>query len=119
MSITTWKSIEELDALLQTHGGGWIFKHSTRCPISAAAEAEFEKFAAAHPDVAVYRVLVIEDRAISNAIAEKLAIPHASPQAILIREGKPVWSATHWDITERELKAQSTAWKLNQSETPI
>ncbi len=116
MAVTTWRSIDPLDALLKARGGGWIFKHSTRCPISAAAEAEFEKFAAAHPGAPVYRVLVIEDRPLSNAIAEKLAIPHPSPQAILIRDGKPIWSASHWDITEQELGAQTAAWTSHRSE---
>jgi bacillithiol system protein YtxJ len=77
-----------------------LFKHSTRCPISAAARREFEAFAAARPDIACGELLVIEHRPLSLQVAADTRIPHQSPQAILFRDGRAVWSASHSAITE-------------------
>jgi bacillithiol system protein YtxJ len=78
-----------------------VLKHSTSCSISAGAHEEFTNFindAKASPvDFAI--VHVIEERPVSNAIAEQLGIKHASPQAILVKDGQPVWDTSHWNIT--------------------
>ena len=81
----------------------FLLKHSTRCPISAAAQAQYSRFAAAHADVECWQVLVIEQRAISNLVAEETDITHQSPQVMLLQGGKPVWSASHQSITEAAL----------------
>lgn len=83
-----------------------IIKHSTQCSVSADAYREFEKFLAedAPTDVDYLLVKVIESRAVSNQIAEDLGIKHQSPQAILLREGLPVWDRSHWHITQQSLK---------------
>lgn len=80
-----------------------LLKHSTRCPISAAAHREFEAFAASAGDVACARVLVIEHRPLSAFIAEASGVRHESPQAILFRDGRAVWSASHQTITRAAL----------------
>jgi bacillithiol system protein YtxJ len=98
---------EEVESLLAGKATALVFKHSTRCPISAEAERQVRAFASAHAEAPVYRVLVIEDRPASLALAERLGVPHASPQAILVREGRAAWSASHWDITREALEA---AW---------
>ncbi|MDG0812294.1 bacillithiol system redox-active protein YtxJ [Cohnella rhizosphaerae] len=78
-----------------------VFKHSTSCPISAGAHDELDRFvggsAALPVDVAI--VHVIEERPVSNAIAEALQVQHKSPQAILVRDGRSVWNESHWRIT--------------------
>jgi bacillithiol system protein YtxJ len=78
-----------------------LFKHSTQCPISAGAHDEFmhyiEDSQSSPVDFSIVRV--IEERPVSNAIAEKLGVTHKSPQAILIKDGQPVWDTSHWDIT--------------------
>jgi bacillithiol system protein YtxJ len=78
-----------------------VFKHSTQCPISAGAHDEFLHYAkdSSEPNVEFAIVHVIEDRPVSNAIAEKLGVQHKSPQAILVEDGKPVWNESHWNIT--------------------
>src|SRR5262245_59549179 len=94
-----FESPADFEAFLAREERAFIFKHSTRCGISAGAEREFEEIVAdraAGPGsgpVPIYRVLVIEERAVSNAIASRLAIPHRSPQAILVEDGAAVWSA--------------------------
>ncbi|MCC3372957.1 bacillithiol system redox-active protein YtxJ [Cohnella sp. REN36] len=78
-----------------------LFKHSTQCPISAGAHEELHHYMAdadAQPvDFAI--VHVIEERPVSNAIAETLGVQHKSPQAILVRDGQPLWDESHWRIT--------------------
>ncbi len=49
-------------------------------------------------------VRVIEERPVSLAVAERIGVPHQSPQAILIRDGKGVWHDSHWRITVETLK---------------
>lgn len=72
-----------------------LFKHSTTCPISGAAYREMSKFNASP----VALVIVQTARSISNEIAERTGITHQSPQAIVVRNGVAVWSASHYDIT--------------------
>lgn len=89
-----------------------IFKHSTQCPISAAAWKEFEKFAAKTAErggVTNAFVKVIESRPVSNQIAEDLDVKHESPQAILLKNRRAVWSASHYQITADVLEQQLAA----------
>lgn len=104
-----WTKKEELDAFLGSRGTGFILKHSTRCSISAEALKEFEAFERAEPAAPSIFVLVIESRPVSDAISKKLEIPHASPQAILVRDGTATWQASHWEITRKTLES---AWKV-------
>ncbi|PTM59979.1 bacillithiol system redox-active protein YtxJ [Desmospora activa] len=83
-----------------------IMKHSTQCSVSADAYREFETFLAesAPTDVDYLFVKVIESRAVSNQIAADLDVKHQSPQAILVRNGLPLWDQSHWHITQQSLK---------------
>ena len=75
-----------------------LFKHSTTCPISAHAYREMSRLdAGAAGEVAL--VVVQTARPLSNEIAERTGVRHESPQAIVLRAGKPVWTASHYDIT--------------------
>jgi bacillithiol system protein YtxJ len=76
-----------------------LFKHSSTCPISQAAYEEYEKFADENERVKTFYLVVQEDRPLSNHIAENFQIKHESPQAILFKNSKPVWHASHWKIT--------------------
>lgn len=102
-------SVEELGEQLaaSSEQDVWFFKHSLTCGISDAAWREFESFAderAAGP--ARFCLIEIQPaRAVSKALAERLAVRHKSPQAILVRAGKVVWHASHWDITQKKLVA--------------
>jgi bacillithiol system protein YtxJ len=85
----------------------WIFKHSLTCPISGAAWAEFKRFAADHPqgNGTVFAVIEIQyARPVSAAVAERTGVRHQSPQAILLREGRVSWHASHYDIDGAALR---------------
>lgn len=80
-----------------------IFKHSTQCPISTHVYKDFMDFAGSAGELTSGIVLVIENRALSKTIAERLSVLHESPQAILVRDGRAVWHASHWSITADSL----------------
>ena len=99
---------EAAAAFLERHGDTpvLVFKHSTRCPISASALRRTEAWLAAKgadaPPAA--RVSVVEHRAVSHFLAERLGVFHASPQALLCRRGRPFWHASHGHITGEALE---------------
>lgn len=84
-----------------------VFKHSSRCPRSARAYQEWQSFLRS-PEaqrVTPAMVWVIEQRMASLAIARRLGVPHASPQVLLIRNGRAIWHASHEAITDAALRA--------------
>ncbi|WP_042345276.1 bacillithiol system redox-active protein YtxJ [Bacillus massiliigorillae] len=80
-----------------------LFKHSSTCPVSGAAYAEFTKFTESHPEFPSVYLVVQEDRELSNIIAQDFHVKHASPQAILFKNGDVAWHDSHWNITQSAL----------------
>ena len=83
----------------------FLFKHSTRCSISASRWRLLQGYAAREARAGFCRLLVIEDRALSMYVAQETGIRHQSPQAILFHRGEPVWDASHYSITEEDMTA--------------
>jgi bacillithiol system protein YtxJ len=81
-----------------------IFKHSTQCSVSAGAYEDFAAFIEGTPTLDYGIVCVIESRAISDEIEERFGVRHESPQALLIKDGRVLWHASHWRITPESLK---------------
>ena len=71
-----------------------LFKHSTTCPISAAA---YEQMRGVKREVAL--VVVQKARDLSREIETRTGVRHESPQALILRDGAAVWSASHWNVT--------------------
>lgn len=80
-----------------------LFKHSPTCIISMNANSQVEKFSEANPSVPVYMVSVKKERPLSNFIAERTGIEHASPQIIVFRKGSASAVATHSEITVQKI----------------
>jgi bacillithiol system protein YtxJ len=76
-----------------------IFKHSATCGTSAMAHEEIEAFVAGAPWADVFVVSVHAGRALSNEIARRFQVRHESPQALVIRDGKVAWHASHFRVT--------------------
>lgn len=89
-------SIETLESLFKDSDEKpvLLFKHSTSCPISAHAYAEMQNVTG---DVNL--IVVQTARKISDEIAARTGIRHETPQAIILKKGKPVYHAAHYDIT--------------------
>ena len=85
----------------------FLFKHSTTCPISARASMRLKEFLAEDDDDTpeCYLVHVIESRLVSNAITKELGVAHASPQLVLVGDGKAVWDTSHGSIRAENIEA--------------
>ena len=84
-----------------------LFKHSTRCPVSAYVIDEVMEFAEDHPKWPVYVLRVIEQRPLSNETAERLGVRHESPQAFVLHQGRVRWHGSHNEVTADALRRQS------------
>jgi monothiol bacilliredoxin len=82
-----------------------LFKHSRYCGISCEALDELHAHIDARADGAItYRMITVQThRPVSDAAAQKLGIRHETPQAILLRDGKAIWNASHFRITATQL----------------
>lgn len=112
--MATIQSVNNLaawDALFSGAAPVLIFKHSTTCPISAQAHRQFHTWAQALPagHLQLAQVRVIEERPVSQEIARATGVRHESPQALLIQQGRVVWHASHYDITQDALMSAVAA----------
>lgn len=83
-----------------------IFKHSTRCSISSTALSRIErKWNEAQP-LKWYYLDLLQYREISNKLAEHYEVEHQSPQVLLIKSGKCVYTTSHLDIDVDQILKQ-------------
>jgi bacillithiol system protein YtxJ len=82
-----------------------IFKHSTRCSISAMAKGRLERSIV--PENADFYFLdLISHRNLSNEISSKFNVYHESPQILVIRNGECVYDESHGAISMDEIEEQ-------------
>lgn len=86
-----------------------IYKHSLTCGTSAVALEQLTQLAASAIAAPIHLVPVQKARAVSNAIAERLALRHESPQLILIDRGVVRWHASHFGVTAGKARAALAA----------
>lgn len=85
-----------------------LFKHSRTCGISCEALDELQAHVAEQAGKAAagvsYKVITVQShRGLSDSAAKRLGIRHETPQAILLKDGRPVWNASHFRITQAAL----------------
>jgi bacillithiol system protein YtxJ len=82
-----------------------LFKHSRYCGVSCEALDELQAHIGGQSREGVaYKVITVQThRNVSDAVAKRLGIRHETPQAILLRDGKAVWNASHFRITASQL----------------
>jgi bacillithiol system protein YtxJ len=105
-NLTELHTVDDLEHALKEsdHRTVLIFKHSLTCPISSRAFDEFESYLEhADPRVSYNLITIQNSRSVSSEATAKLEIEHESPQAILVKNGRSVWSASHFGITESSL----------------
>src|SRR2546423_1293057 len=71
-----------------------VFKHSIACGVSSRAYREMEKV-----DEQVNILEVQTAREISRELENLTGVRHETPQVIVLRDGKAVWNASHFDVT--------------------
>lgn len=91
------ETVEQLDAALATSDDEpvFIFKHSTRCPISSMAHRQVAKYLGHDDARTVFLLHVVESRELSNQVAKRLKVEHQSPQLILVHNGTAIWTTSH------------------------
>jgi thioredoxin 1 len=92
VTVDTLKELEELIAASDSRPV-FLFKHSNSCGISAHIRYQLSSL-----DADVYQIVVQESRPVSHAVAEKLGVRHASPQAFVLTNGNVIYHATHYGI---------------------
>ncbi len=95
------KSTEELNELFQKSNEKPValFKHSLTCPISSGVYREIS-----NADADINIIVMQHSKNVSNALAEKTGIRHESPQAIVIKDEKPIYHASHYDVSADEVE---------------
>jgi bacillithiol system protein YtxJ len=108
MPLTTLTTIDDLHAALAraaTTTPLFLFKHSETCGMSWQAH---EEVMAVLDDPAweadIHLVSVQASRVVSNEIARRLQVRHASPQLLLVADGVVRWQATHLAITAAAIR---------------
>ncbi|MEO8078277.1 MAG: bacillithiol system redox-active protein YtxJ [Acidobacteriota bacterium] len=105
-ALTTLSDIDELEAAIaeSSHRPVLVFKHSRTCGISCEALDELRTHLARANQATAYKLITVQShRRVSEAAATRFGIRHETPQAILLRDGRPVWSASHFRITASNL----------------
>ncbi len=80
-----------------------LFKHSTRCSISSMALNRLETKWIDDDKIPTYYLDLLNHRDISNEIASLFNVEHASPQVLLIKDGKCVYHNSHNGISATEI----------------
>ncbi len=71
-----------------------LFKHSNSCPISARAYRQMQEVKTP------VSILVVQDsREVSREVESRTGVRHETPQALVLRNGRAVWAASHFDIS--------------------
>ncbi len=99
-------TLQEIKEISQTKKV-MIFKHSTRCSISASALNRLERNWKQEEmtELQPYFLDLIQYRNISNQVAQDFGITHQSPQALIISEGKVIYDNSHMGIDYEEIKS--------------
>jgi bacillithiol system protein YtxJ len=121
-TVRSLESVADLDAALAEsfQHPVVLFKHSTRCPTSYWADGQYRSFVSksaattntpsdpmtgeAPGGVVFTHLNLLRHRDVSAAIADRLGVTHQSPQAIVVRNGKATWHASHGGISEAALE---------------
>ena len=108
-ALATLEHVDELQRLIEESETRpvLLFKHSYTCGISMEALDELVchmnqrgSGRDCEPAAPQYAMVTVQThRAVSNAIAQQLGVRHETPQALLIKDGRVVWSASHFRVT--------------------
>ena len=98
-------SKESLDCFFSGNLPHIIFKHSPRCGISSMVLRRFESSEVFKNAKEKYWLLhVIENRAMSNTLANDFNVRHESPQVLVLLNGKLLYHAAHSAIDANQIE---------------
>ncbi len=100
-------SVDQLDQIIEQsyQFPVLIFKHSSRCNVSAIAKMRLEdQWSYVEGANKIYFLDILRHRDVSNAVADKFSVYHESPQLLLIRKGDCTYESSHFDIHINDVK---------------
>lgn len=81
-----------------------IFKHSTRCGISSMVMNRFKKaYDLSENQADLFYLDLIENRGVSNAVADIFGVRHESPQLLIVKNGSVIKHDSHSGINQVNL----------------
>ena len=92
--------VATLEGWLSRAGVVLLFLHDPNCPISVRAYFEV---ASLGDEVALLDVRAVP--ALAGEVERRTGVRHESPQIIVLRDGRPTWSASHYGVTARAVAA--------------
>ena len=99
-------SLDEIDVISEKTPV-LLFKHSTRCSISHMAKGELDRnWDFSEEEIIPYYLDLLQYRSISNNITERYGVIHASPQILIIKNGKCIYNTSHSNISVDKIKKQ-------------
>lgn len=100
------EDVETLDRLISEAGDRLtiVFKHSNTCGISARVYREISQV---RRPVGI--VVVQQARDVSDEIARRFGIQHETPQALIIRGDRVLWSASHYAVKAQAIEEALSA----------
>ena len=96
------EALDELVAHLNDRGpaASAPLEMTSAPPETAATSLQLVSACRPHECPPQYAMVTVQThRAVSNAIAQKLGVRHETPQALLVKNGRVVWSASHFRVT--------------------
>jgi bacillithiol system protein YtxJ len=109
----TWhplQNIEQLEAIDVESKNTFvlIYKHSTRCGICSSVKEDLEEGLKSLDDnlMKVYYLDLLQFRNVSNEIAKRYGVRHESPQILLIRNAKCIYSESQFSISVEKILAK-------------
>ena len=105
--LTSLDHLEQLDQLLTESQDRplLLFKHSYSCGVSLEALDEIVDHLNQESLDARYAIVTVQThREVSNAVASRLGVRHQTPQAIVVKGGRAVWSASHFRVNAQEIR---------------
>ena len=80
-----------------------IFKHSTACPVSAAAYDEVQAYRNETNALPIVTLIVQEEPELKLEVAQRYGVQHKSPQILFIQNQKCADDFSHHEITKDRL----------------
>jgi bacillithiol system protein YtxJ len=106
-----WNNLEDLAQLAEIQQESLnqhvlIFKHSRSCSTSRMSLDRLQRNwnPSEMQGVKPYFLDLLSYREISNSIAAMFGVQHESPQVIVIKNGKPIFNCSHFEIDYQQIK---------------
>lgn len=100
------EDVESLDRFISGAGESLVivFKHSNTCGISTRVYREL-----AQVTRPVGLVVVQQARDVSDEIERRFGIQHETPQALIVRGDRVLWSASHYGVKAQAIEEALSA----------